>query len=287
MNDERRILACVDQSHFADTVTDYASWAAQRVGATLELLHVIDREPEISSGGDHSGAIGFDAKEQLLETLSDEDAARSKASKEAGRLLLNRLRTRALDAGTESVDVRQRHGSLDETLADQEERVRIFVLGRRGASAEITQRDIGRNVERMVRALTRPILTVTEDYREPKRVLIAFDGSSLTKKAVGLVAKSPLFAGLPVHVLTCGQEKSNTQKGLQWAKAELEAEGFDTTASFVAGDPEAVIAKTVKEQSIDMLVMGAYTHSRLRSIFFGSKTNGLLRSATIPSLLLR
>ena len=55
----------------------------------------------------------------------------------------------------------------------------------------------------------------------------------------------------------------------------------------VAGDPEAVIAKTVKEQGIDMLVMGAYTHSRLRALFFGSKTNGLLRSATIPTLLLR
>ena len=38
---------------------------------------------------------------------------------------------------------------------------------------------------------------------------------------------------------------------------------------------------------IDMLLMGAYAHSPLRSLLFGSKTTDLLRAATIPTLLLR
>jgi nucleotide-binding universal stress UspA family protein len=33
--------------------------------------------------------------------------------------------------------------------------------------------------------------------------------------------------------------------------------------------------------------MGAYGHSPLRSLFFGSKTDDLLRSAKVPTLLLR
>ena len=36
-----------------------------------------------------------------------------------------------------------------------------------------------------------------------------------------------------------------------------------------------------------MLIMGAYAHSPLRSLLFGSKTSDLLRSAKIPTLLLR
>ncbi len=63
---DRKILACVDQSHYADTVTDYAAWAARRMDAPLELLHVIDRHLEQGSGNDHSGAIGVNAQEQLL-----------------------------------------------------------------------------------------------------------------------------------------------------------------------------------------------------------------------------
>jgi hypothetical protein len=41
-----------------------------------------------------------------------------------------------------------------------------------------TQRDLGRNVERVVRALHKPILTVTADFKEPQRVMIAFDGGA-------------------------------------------------------------------------------------------------------------
>ncbi len=46
---DRKVLACVDQSHFADTVADYAAWAARRMETPLELLHVIDRHLERGS----------------------------------------------------------------------------------------------------------------------------------------------------------------------------------------------------------------------------------------------
>lgn len=43
------------------------------------------------------------------------------------------------------------------------------------------------------------------------------------------------------------------------------------------------IARAVNEQAIDILIMGAYAHSARRSLFLGSKTADLLRSATIPA----
>ncbi|HAG75717.1 MAG TPA: universal stress protein, partial [Thauera sp.] len=136
---DRKVLACVDQSHFADTVADYAAWAARRMDAPLELLHVIDRHLEQGSGDDHSGAIGFNAQEHLLHSLSDKDAALARSKREQGRIFLNHLRERALAAGAPSADMRQRHGALDDTLAEQEDNVRLFVFGRRGASAAKTR----------------------------------------------------------------------------------------------------------------------------------------------------
>ena len=41
------------------------------------------------------------------------------------------------------------------------------------------------------------------------------------------------------------------------------------------------------DEGIDLLIMGAFGHSPLRSLFFGSKTADLLRSSGIPTLLLR
>ncbi len=138
MKNENRILACVDRSPYADYVADYAAWVARRVDAPLEFLHVIDRQPETATERDRSGAIGFDAQEQLLNELSVAEESRSKAAREQGRLFLNRLRERAIAAGIESPDVRQRYGKLEETLLEQEASTRLFVLGRRGESAATT-----------------------------------------------------------------------------------------------------------------------------------------------------
>ncbi len=287
MQTNNKVLACVDQSRFADCVADYAAWAAQRMSASLEFLHILDRHPEIGTGSDRSGAIGIQAQESLLNQLSDADEARSKTAREQGRVFLNRLRERAMAAGVASPDMRLRHGALEETLIEQQEGVRLFVLGRRGESAQTTQRDLGRSIERVVRALQKPILAVTEDFREPRRVMIAFDGGIVTRRGVAMVAASPLFQGLPVHLLMSGKESLDAPKQLEWAKSTLEAAGFDAPASLIPGDAENIIAKTVREQDIDMLIMGAYSHSPLRSLLFGSKTSDLLRSAAIPTLLLR
>jgi nucleotide-binding universal stress UspA family protein len=287
MNIDQKVLACVDQSAFADHVTDYAAWAAQRMAAPLELLHVIDRHPETSQSQDHSGSLLPNAQENLLGELAAADAARSKAAREQGRLFLNRLRERALAAGVQTVDVRQRLGHLDDTLHEQQDGVRLFVLGRRGGSAHSNQRDLGRNVERVVRALGRPILTVTEGFKAPERVLVAFDGSRITRQGVEMVAGSPLFRGLAVHLLMAGQASTDGPRHMAWATAQLEAAGLDVVGEMVPGDPETAIAQAIQSKGIDLLVMGAYTHSPLRSLFMGSKTADVLRAARIPTLLLR
>lgn len=287
MKIENKVLACVDQSHFADSVADYAAWAALRMTAPLEFLQTLDRHPEISTSRDHSGAIGIGSQDTLLDELSSEDETRSKIAREQGRLFLNRLRERAMAVGVASPDVRLRHGELEETLVEQQAEVRLFVLGRRGASAENTQRDLGRSIERVVRALQKPILVVTEAFKAPRRVLIAFDGGIVTRRGVEMLAESPLFHGLPVHLLMSGKKNPEAPRQLEWARVTLGAAGFEVSASLIPGDAEIIIAQTVREQEIDMLIMGAYSHSPLRSLLFGSTTTDLLRSAKIPTLLLR
>lgn len=287
MNSEQKVLACVDRSRFADAVADAASWAARRIGAPLEFLHVIDRHPPLQDAQDHSGAIGLDAQENLLRQLSAEDEARSRAERESGRLFLDSLRQRARFAGADPVDVRLRHGALDETLHELQSDVRLFVLGRRGTSAEATQRDLGRNVEWAVRAVDRPILAVTDSFAPPTRVLFAFDGSAVTRRGVATVAGSPLLKGLPVHLLMSGKAQAQGRRLLEAAREELEQAGFTATAETQLGDPETVLAHAIQQKNYDLLVMGAYSHSPLRSLFVGSRTSDLLRSARVLTLLLR
>ena len=230
MDNERKVLACVDRSRFAQAVADAAAWAARQMGAPLEFLHVIDRHPPLRAAQDHSGAIGVDAQENLLRQLSEEDEARTREQRESARRFLDDLRQRARAAGADPVDVRLRHGALDETLHELQAQVRLCVLGRRGSSAETTRRDLGRNVEWAVRAVDHPILAVTDGFAPPTRVLFAFDGSALTRRGVGVVAASPLLKGLPIHLLMAGKAQAQGPKLLEAARQELEQVGFAATA---------------------------------------------------------
>ena len=48
-----------------------------------------------------------------------------------------------------------------------------------------------------------------------------------------------------------------------------------------------MIAQQLEAHAVDLLVMGAYGHSRIRSMILGSTTTHLLRTCQVPVLLLR
>jgi hypothetical protein len=94
--------------------------------APLEFLHVIDRHPEQASGEDHSGAIGIDAQ-KFVSKLSAEDEIRTECTGARSPLpeppagAGHCCRGRRIVCGGA--------GELEETLAEQEEGVRLWILG--------------------------------------------------------------------------------------------------------------------------------------------------------------
>lgn len=55
------------------------------------------------------------------------------------------------------------------------------------------------------------------------------------RKGVELVAASPLFRGLPCHLVIVGEESDAHREQLRWAQKTLEAAGFDAPATLVRG----------------------------------------------------
>lgn len=65
------------------------------------------------------------------------------------------------------------------------------------------------------------------------------------------------------------------------------AAGLDADCRHRVGHAEEIIASRVREDSVDLLVMGAYGHSRIRQFIIGSSTTTMLRTCLVPVLLLR
>lgn len=78
-----------------------------------------------------------------------------------------------------------------------------------------------------------------------------------------------------------------TEEQLQWAQNTLQGRGFEVVTAMEDGDAEKVLSDYVKDQQIDVLIMGAYGHSRIRQLLVGSTATTMLRTSSIPILLLR
>lgn len=282
-----KVLAAIDPSVYSESVAHYAAWAAHRLAAPLEYLHVLDRHPEHADSKDLSGSLALGAQEDLRKELALLDESKSKLAQERGRLLLKHAQAIAQTFHGIHASSKLRHGALVDTLTEQEADVRLFVLGKRGEHADFAKGHLGGQIERAVRAAHRPLLVVSRTYIDVAKVLVAFDGSPTTRKGIEMVAGSPLFRGMHVDVLTVGKGSDANSQALEWALSILTAAGLSNRGLVVAGDPEDVISLRAKEESTDLLVMGAYGHSRVRQLIVGSTTTSVLRACHIPVLLLR
>lgn len=284
----KKVYACIDGLTTTPAVIDWAAWSARRLEIPLELLHVLERDPDMAAVRDFSGAIGLGAQETLLNQLSDLDAQRGRLAQEAGRQMLTSAQERARSAGVKQVDGRMRHGEVVDTVLEMEPDARLFVLGEHQRAGKTGKLHLDHHVERVVRAAKCPVLVATTgQFAEPTHFVLADDGSATATRMVETVARSPLLAGLPCTIVRCGPDNPETRRSLVEAQQILQAAGFTASVQSLQGEAHEVIPDWLATQGASLLVMGAYGHSRIRHLVVGSTTTTLLRLSPCPVLVLR
>ncbi len=284
----KKVYACIDGLTTTPAVIDWAAWSARRLEVPLELLHVLERDPDAATVTDFSGAIGLGAQEALLGQLSDLDARRGKLAQEAGRQMLESAQERARSAGVQQVNGRMRHGEVVDTVLEMEPDARLVVLGEHQRASKAGRLHLDHHVERVVRAAKCPVLVATkEEFAEPAHFAIADDGSATAIRMVEAVARSPMLAGLPCTIVRCGTDDSEARRSLEEAQQVLQAAGFEVNVAMLQGEAHEVVPGWLSAQSASLLVMGAYGHSRIRHLVVGSTTTTLLRLSPCPVLVLR
>ena len=280
-----KIVALVDGSVYSESVCDHAAWVATRKGSSVEILHVLGRREGAKS--DLSGNIGLGARTRLMEELAELDAERAKLSMKRGRAILEDAEARLRADGVEEITTRLRHGDLVEELHRAEADADLVVVGKRGEAADFATLHLGSNLERVVRASEKPVLVTSRAFKPVETFLIAFDGGKSALKAVDHVAQSNVFGGLNCVLLSAGSETTESRRALEGAAAQLKSAGYSVEIRTPPGRADTAITEAVTAGGIDMLLMGAFRHSRIRSLFIGSTTAEMVRNCHIPLLLFR
>lgn len=282
-----QVFACVDGSKVTGSVCDASVWVASRLEKPLTFLNALEHD-RIPPTGDLSGSIGLGAREDLLSEMIELEAQKAALELKQGKLVLSAVSERAKSQGVDSVHLIQRHGTLIETLDEFEAQMRMLVIGRQGEAHETFSDAIGSHIESVIRTLHTPVLVVAEGWARPEQFMLAYDGSQTADKALDMVSHSALFQGLPCHLVLVKTSSAPAREGaLEAAATRLSDASFDVTKAVVEGPVADALTFYQQSQDIDLTIMGAYGHSRIRQFFVGSQTTKMLEQSKTPLMLLR
>jgi nucleotide-binding universal stress UspA family protein len=139
----------------------------------------------------------------------------------------------------------------------------------------------------------RPILLVPAGVKvnsSPKRILVAWDAkveaARAAREALGLLIRAD-----EVHLVMVDPnvDKHGAEPGAD-AAAYLARHGIKVTVDRLPSEGRSVaevLNRHAVDTQADFLVMGAYSHSRMRELIFGGVTSSMLEKPSLPLFMAR
>ncbi|TVP80663.1 MAG: universal stress protein [Puniceicoccaceae bacterium] len=281
----KNILICTDGSAYSAEACLYAAWLSRQTDANISVLYVSDlRQFEIPAVADFSGSLGIQPFEGMVSQLHEVEEIKANFVKEQALKTLH-------GAGVAEGKIIFHHetGLLVEVMSDYADVADIVLLGKRGENVNFATEHLGSMLERVIRSLEVPALVTNRKFKAFEKVAIAYDGGASCRKALDFLANQKLFKDMQLHVIVCveGHKEDAATQRLKEAESRLHAGGLYPTCQVLNGEVETAISNYVKRSEIDLLVLGAYGHSRIRELLIGSTTTELLRRCHVPVLCFR
>lgn len=280
----KKLLVCTDGSNYSQECCRYSAWLAKTAGASVQVLYVTDlRQFEIPAMADLSGSLGIQPYEGMISQLQELEKQKSKFVEESAMAIFE------AEGLSERTTFHHETGLLVDSIEDYAAEADLILLGKRGENINFAKEHLGSMLERVIRAANKPCFVTSRKFHLIEKVAVAYDGGKSSRAALEFIVQSQWFKAFDLHILTVVEESENDQGATRLAEAEQIMKPSSIVPKFqvLTGEVETAIADYVDQARIDLLVAGAYGHSRIRKFFIGSTTSELLRRCRIPVLCFR
>jgi nucleotide-binding universal stress UspA family protein len=274
----KQILVPTDGSEQAVCGVRYAAAIARQYDATLHGVHVIDIKllegPVLRDVAASLGTAPY-ANYQGNMTLILEERGKS-ALEDFTRI----CEKEGVDCSTE-----QATGLVSREIVERTGLADLAVMGRGGEHSQWLEGLVGSTTQAVVRGAACPVLVTESSAPGKGRYVVAYDGSDHAKEALRLAANVSKQWGAALSVLRVGQGEDDAHT--TEAQAYLEAHDLKVDYVHRQGDPSEVIVEYARESQADLLIMGAYGHTKVRELVVGSTTSYAMNHSPCPLLLTR
>jgi nucleotide-binding universal stress UspA family protein len=170
-------------------------------------------------------------------------------------------------------------------IADLGDTFDLVIMGKRGEHAKWGRDLLGSTAEAVARRSATPVLLVEEQWHQLKKTLVLYDGSHSANRALKLAADMATKMGMRVQVLTVDDDATRANATLDEARGYLEP--LDLGASYLAmpGRVAKATPAVLSNDPADVAILGMRGHSPLRHLILGRTTEQVMRSVTLPVLL--
>ena len=281
----RKILAPVDGSESSRFALRTAFVVAQRFGAHVRGAHVsIDPAQAVPFVGEGmSGAL----VQELVELSVRENAARAAVARE----LFDRLQ---VDAGIPTATVPTTEGASaawagsmawDDAMLVRQGRLADMIVVARPVPSGTDADQV--TLTRALFEVGRPVLVASLMEAESlgERVIVAWNGGVEAARAI--TAALPFLASAGQVTVVAVQGASEDDRGLAEVAEYLAWHGVvaRTHAVITRAPVGEALIDAVVAASADLVVMGGYSHGRLRELILGGVTRHMLEKAAVPLLV--
>lgn len=285
----KTVLVPLDGTEEAQAVLDAAFSVAQDLGAHVEVLHVrADSKNAVPLLGEGmSGAM----IEEMIDLAEKESSVRAEKARSMFDGACKRHDVPVVETppgpGGPSAAWVEVTGREDEVTATRGHLADLIVVARPTPDTDVAMR---MTLNAAIRETGRPILVVPPGITKVvgKKIAVAWNGSTEAARAVRL-ASAFLEDADEVFILTAEGGATHACAASQLASYFIWHGISAKTRTFEIGERIGgeELLRECKEVGADLLMMGAYTQSRVRQIIMGGVTRHVLAEAELPVVMAR
>lgn len=279
----KRVIACIDSSPCINALAEAAVWIAKQTQRELVLLQVLDYYPASYHLGEISGVIGFESNAMLLKELAELEQKQSELALDYSNNLLSHISDMIQENyGIQATHIQQKGDFLEQSFSVLRNDD-IVVMGRVGERSAERNKPIGSNVENFIRGAKCTVMTVGSTFKPPTRFIFAYEYSPKCVELMKRIAESDLLRLLQCHLLYVGDHPEILNEPMQY----LRNAGLDVVSEYRYGDVSENILSYQQEHGIQLIVLGAFSHSKIHQFFLGSITTTIFRNSSVPLLVVK
>lgn len=277
----KTILIPVDGSANSNIALDYGIYMAPKLEATLTGLHVIDvfliQGPIMS---DITGAVTLPPYDGFFDAVET-------SLKEKAASVLKHFADRCLAARVPCT-TKSNIGKISGTIIEESQNADLILMAKKGEHFHLKEAGlIGSVAEVVIRHSGKPVMIIPNAFREIESMGLAYDGSASARKALALSLNISEKARWPITVLIISADHTKAADLSGQVEAMAQQGQADCEIIVSAGREADDILNFIREGAVELMVMGAYGHNRLREWLLGSTTSHIIHKSTIPVLLIR